>query len=154
MLAYYILFQLEEDAEILTKYQAGLDSWWNSMQYSENPLWYYIYQLAYPTEAQTDYYGNSLIETASWALSRHPIDTVRWGAHNDNRPDVVQDGELSRDRDTGEISVVPFDERSMHKYNGSTYALGGSNPNEMEGSTTYTLPYWLGRYHGMITPGV
>ena len=154
MLAYYILFQLEEDADILTKYQAGLNSWWNSMQYSENPLWYYIYQLAYPTEAQTDYYGNSLIETASWALSRHPIDTVRWGAHNDNRPDVVQDGELSRDRDTGEISVVPFDERSMHKYNGSTYALGGSNPNEMEGSTTYTLPYWLGRYHGMITPGV
>src|SRR5699024_1186412 len=80
MLAYYILFQLEEDADILTKYQAGLDSRWNSMQYSENPLWYYIYQLAYPTEAQTDYYGNSLIETASWALSRHPIDTVRWGA--------------------------------------------------------------------------
>ena len=154
MLAYYVLFQLEENEDVLVKYQDGLNSWWKSMQYSENPLWYYIYQLAYPTEAQTDYYGNSLVETASWALSRHPIDTIRWGAHNDNRPDVVQDGELSRDKETGEIRVAPFDERNVHKYNGSTYGLGGSNPDCMEGCTTYTLPYWLGRYHGMITTGV
>ena len=139
---------------LLEKYRAGFDDWWKSMQYSENPLWYYIYQLAYPTEAQTDYYGNSLVETASWALSRHPIDTIRWGAHNDKRPDVVQDGELSRDKETGEIRVAPFDERNVHKYNGSTYGLGGSNPDCMEGCTTYTLPYWLGRYHGMITTGV
>ena len=154
MLAYYVLFQLEENEDVLVKYQDGLNSWWKSMQYSENPLWYYIYQLAYPTEVQTDYYGNSLVETASWALSRHPIDTIRWGAHNDNRPDVVQDGELSRDKETGEIRVAPFDERNVHKYNGSTYGLGGSNPDCMEGCTTYTLPYWLGRYHGMITTGV
>lgn len=53
---------------------------------------------------------------------------------------------------TGEIRVAPFDERGLHKYNGSTYGLEDINPNQMEGSTTYTLPYWLGRYHGMITP--
>jgi len=47
------------------------------MQYSENPLWYYIYQLAYPSEAQSDVYGNDMLQTASWALSRHPIDTIK-----------------------------------------------------------------------------
>ena len=50
-----------------------------------------------------------------------------------------------------EWAVAPFDERSMHKYNGSTYEMDNNyNPNEMEGSTTYTLPYWMGRYHGML----
>ena len=48
-------------------------------------------------------------------------------------------------------AVAPADERSMHKYNGSTYEMDNNhNPNEMEGSTTYTLPYWMGRYHGML----
>lgn len=152
MEAYYLLFQMEEDPALLKKYQDGLNSWWNSMQYSENPLWYYIYQLAYPETAQQDAYGNDLVDTASWALSRHPIDTIKWSASNENRPDVYQDDRLSRDKGTDEIRVAPFDERSVHKYNGSSYKLTDDNPNRIEGSTTYTLPYWMGRYHGMITP--
>lgn len=152
MLAYYILFQMEADESIIEKYQVGLDAWWNSIQYSENPLWYYIYQLAYPDEEMFDAYGNALVDTAAWTLSRHPIDTIKWCASDNSRPDVEQDEELSRDKATGEIRVVPFDERAIHKYNGSTYRLNDDNPNQMEASTTYTLPYWMGRYHGMITP--
>lgn len=152
MEAYYLLFQMEDDAELIEKYQDGLNAWWNSMKYSENPLWYYIYQLAYPDEAQTDAYGNDLVDTAVWALSRHPIDTRQWNATHDDRPDVEKDEELSRDKTTGEIRVAPFDERGLHKYNGSSYQLSNGNSGRMEGSTTYTLPYWMGRYHGMITP--
>ena len=29
-------------------YKDGLDGWWNVASSTENPLWYYIYQLAYP----------------------------------------------------------------------------------------------------------
>ena len=155
MLAYYLLFQLEDDEALIEKYEIGLDSWWNSMQYSENPLWYYIYQLAHPSETQTDAYGNEMIETAAWALSRHPIDTTTWQTCTDsNHPEVVKDGVLSRDRETDEIRVVPQDERNLHKFNGPTYELGGGDANRMEGSTTYTLPYWMGRYHNMITPEI
>lgn len=155
MEAYYLLFEMEADPVLIEKYQDGVDSWWNSMKYSENPLWYYIYQLAYPETAQTDAYGNKLVDTAAWALSRHPIDTIKWSASHADRPDVEQDEELSRGKTTGEIRVAPFDERSVHKYNRSSYKLtdgGRDDPNSLEGSTTYTLPYWLGRYHGMITP--
>ena len=185
MLAYYLLFQMEDDEELLAYYREGLDSWWYSMSFSENPLWYYIYQLAHPEEEQTDYYGNSLVETAAWALSRHPIDTRRYGASNSNRDDIWEldlddlgidgTGELSFDPNVYtpkfwnsdntvlkmvgivfglnnlEWAVAPFDERAMHKYNGSTYEMDNCyNPNEMEGSTTYSLPYWMGRYHGML----
>ena len=185
MLAYYLLFQMEDDEELLGYFRDGLEGWWYSMSFSENPLWYYIYQLAYPNETKTDYYGNSLVETAAWALSRHPIDTRRYGASNSKRDDIKEidlddfgidgTGELTysldgykplfrnSDNDILQIiglvfglnnfkwAVAPFDERSMHKYNGSTYEMDNNyNPNEMEGSTTYTLPYWMGRYHGML----
>ncbi len=185
MLSYYLLFQLEDDETLLTYYRSALNDWWYSMSFSENPLWYYIYQLAFPTEDKTDYYGNNLKDTAAWVLSRHPIDTIRYLASNDNRDDIGEinlsrlgiDGteELSFDlkarkplfssSDNNIIRIIGIvlsgtslkwkvaapDERAMHKFNGSTYTLGQtSQANWMEGSTTYTLPYWLGRYHGFI----
>ena len=44
--------------------------------------------------------------------------------------------------------VAAPDERALHKFNNSTYKLDSDHsPYAMEGSTTYTLPYWMGRYH-------
>ena len=54
MLAFYLLFQMEDDEELLSYYRKSLEDWWYSIRYSENPLWYYIYQLAYPNEIKTD----------------------------------------------------------------------------------------------------
>ncbi len=188
MLGFYTLFQLEDDEELLGYYREALNDWWYSIHFSENALWYYIYQLAYPDEVQTDYYGNSLIETASWVLDRHPIDLRRLGATNANRDDVYEldlddfgiegTSELSFDANgylppfwksenstlrligavvgLGKLDwkVAAADERSLHKYNGSTYEIDNAyNPGEMEGSTTYSLPYWMGRYHNMLVEG-
>ncbi len=185
MLGFYTLFQLEDDEELLKYYREALEDWWFSMSYSENPLWYYIYQLAYPNETKTDRYGNSLIETASWSLSRHPVDLIRYLATNKNRDDIAEldlddvgiggTNELSLDPDKYlppfwnsdndilkmvglvwglgkyEFEVAAPDERAFHKYNGSTFDIDDAhNPGEMEGSTTYSLPYWMGRYHGML----
>lgn len=185
MLAYYVLFQLEDDEELLGYYRDGLEDWWYSISHSENPLWYYIYQLAYPEKAQKDVYGNNLLEIASWSLSRHPLDLRKYLASNPNRDDVAlidfavagvdgtavisYDPNYKRpwfyDNDNGIIQIVGVvlsganlkwkvpapDERELHKFNGSTYRLGEGTENwAMEGSTTYTLPYWMGRYHGML----
>ena len=185
MLGFYTLFQLEDDEELLKYYREALDDWWFSMSYSENPLWYYVYQLAYPNEKKTDAYGNSLIETASWSLSRHPMDLRRFLATNENRDDVYEldlddvgiggTNEISFDPDAYtpafwdsdskilktvgmifgltkiEQKVAAPDERAFHKYNGSSFDLDDAhNIYEMEGSTTYSLPYWMGRYHGML----
>ena len=203
MLAFYLLFQMETETSTLAVYRTALDQWWNeSVQYSENPLWYYIYQLAYPTRTDLkDAYGNSILETAAWSLSRHPIDTRKWLASNDSRDDIMifnlQDyssalatrGGLSIKKTTlpitqigangiigimlmggittgsydlssmggpkgnlsVEYAVAAPDERALHKYNGPAYTLASDHsPGTMEGSTTYTLPYWMGVYHGML----
>ena len=187
MLAFYLLFQMEDDEKYLSYYRDAIDQWWRySMSMSENPLWYYIYQLAYPNEEKTDYYGNSLIETASWSLSRQPMEARKYSATNKNRDDIIEldlkeDCGISGTKvltydpnvkmplfhsvDNNIIKVIGIvlsagnltwkiaapDERSIHKFNNSTYILEENySPNSMEGSTYYTLPYWMGRYHGML----
>jgi hypothetical protein len=180
MLAFYLLFQMEDDEQLLNLYRQAIDDWWISIKYSENPLWYYIYQLAYPDRTITDAYGNNILETAAWSLSRHPMDLIRYSASNTARDDIAEFGlsslgfgdiSLSYDCSNGKIdtsnfttvfnvllsgdapewAVAAYDERAFHKYNGSTYNLDGYNVNVMEGGTTYTLPFWMGMYHGMLS---
>ncbi len=185
MLGFYLLFQLESDEELLGYYKEAMEDWWYSMSTSENPLWYYVYQLGYPTEEKKDAYGNSVVEVAAWQLSRHPLDLRHYGATNENRDDVAEFSldavgiggthELSFDLNGYvpmfwnsdnkilkiigmvfalgklDLKVAAADERALHKYNGSSYELdNGYGPNSIEGSTTYSLPYWMGRYHGML----
>lgn len=188
MLAFYIIFQLEDDELLLKRYRTAIDERWKSAKYSENPLWYYIYQLAYPEKYKTDAYGNSVLETAAWTLSRHPIDTRRFRATSTLRDDlatydiaemlgmeeansICYDIQKSRifENQSGIMSAVTLllgitkleyaiaapDERSMHKYNVSSYRLEGNESiTTLEASTTYTLPYWMGRYHGMLQENV
>jgi len=186
MLAFYVLFQLEGDKTLLSYYCSSLEDWWASMKYSENPLWYYIYQLAYPNKTVKDAYGNDILKTAAWSLSRHPVDTVRYRASNKNRDDIAALDISSLDIDvkstlsyklkngvtlpelTEESSILDIakylffasrldwavaapDERSLHKYNNCSFWLESHyNPWALEPSTTYTLPYWMGLYHGML----
>lgn len=186
MLAFYTLFSLEDDEAILKYYREAIDDWWISMQYSENPLWYIVYQLAYPNKSVSDAYGNDIVETAVWSLSRHPADTVMYHASNPNRDDIAQVNITSIAPNLGEtltynlktsealptlgenpeiLDIVKYvlaasrvdwavaapDERSLHKYNISSYFLDSYHrTNCMQASTTYTLPYWMGVYHGII----
>lgn len=186
MLGFYTLFQTEDDKKILSYYKEGLEAWWDVASYTENPLWYYIYQLAYPDKNIKDAYGNNILETASWSLSRHPVSTIKYRASNNNRDDITQldlsplgitdiwyapsyslDGKLPAEvPENPEIldyvrfvlsasgvdwTVAAPDERAFHKYNENPYILNNHySPISMEASTTYTLPYWLGRYHGML----
>ncbi len=186
MLGFYVMFQLEDDEEILRFYRNAINDWWYSIKYSENPLWYYIYQLAYPDKKISDAYGKNIVETAAWSLSRHPADLIMYCASNQNRDDIAQlslsriglnfnvvlSYDLKTSPDLPEIGdnpeildIVNFvlkaskldwavaapDERALHKYNISSYYLTGHHLTYcLEGSTTYTLPYWMGVYHGML----
>ena len=50
------------------------------------------------------------------------------------------------------IHVLPPDERSVHKFNGPTFtSIDGGNKNTKEAATLFTLPYWLGVYHNLIS---
>jgi len=53
-----------------------MNGYWHSISKSENPLWYYIYQLGYPETPLNDSYGQDLRSVTAWQLSRHMLDTT------------------------------------------------------------------------------
>jgi hypothetical protein len=59
-LAYYLIFQLEENPQLREQFRYGLDAYWHSISKSENPLWYYIYQLASPDKPVKDSFDQDL----------------------------------------------------------------------------------------------
>lgn len=186
MLGFYTIFGMETDEELLEIYRSAIDDWWVSIKYSQNPLWYYVYQLAYPNKTVTDAYGNDIVELAAWSLSRHPANTMMYCASNKNRDDIAEldlsvigiktDSTLTYNKLTSkplpnvsqdapitdlisfvltalnlDWDVAPPDERSVYKYNTNSYTLTRWHlPYCTQASTTYTLPYWMGVYHGML----
>lgn len=186
MLGFYTIFGMETDEELLEIYRSAIDDWWVSIKYSQNPLWYYVYQLAYPNKTVTDAYGNDIVELAAWSLSRHPTNTMMYCASNKNRDDIAEldlsvigiktDSTLTYNKLTSkplpnvsqdapitdlisfvltalnlDWDVAPPDERSVYKYNTNSYTLTRWHlPYCTQASTTYTLPYWMGVYHGML----
>lgn len=186
MLVFYTIFGMETDEELLEIYRSAIDDWWVSIKYSQNPLWYYVYQLAYPNKTVTDAYGNDIVELAAWSLSRHPANTMMYCASNKNRDDIAEldlsvigiktDSTLTYNKLTSkplpnvsqdapitdlisfvltalnlDWDVAPPDERSVYKYNTNSYTLTRWHlPYCTQASTTYTLPYWMGVYHGML----
>jgi len=60
-------------------------------------LWYYIYQLSDPSNISIiDRFGNNILDTAAWSLSRHPIEMVSYQSFViGSRSDVFYEGKLS-----------------------------------------------------------
>jgi hypothetical protein len=90
-LAYYLIFQLEEDPELLKKYKLGMTGYWHTICQSDTPLWYFVFQLADPENTElADCFGRNLIDTSAWALSRYPMSTITYQAFVlGSRPDVI-----------------------------------------------------------------
>jgi len=86
MFTYYSLLAIPdqpEDQDIAVMIRAGVDNWYQSnMQYEDEPLWDYIYQLAYPNEQKID------LNKAAWVLKRTPIDRTDYLVNMTGRTDI------------------------------------------------------------------
>ena len=71
-----------------------MDGYLHSISQSENPLWYYIWQLSNPKDSQSkDAFGQSLLDVAAWQLARAAIDCTKYQAFFVGaRPDIIYEG--------------------------------------------------------------
>ncbi|MGR5143272.1 hypothetical protein ACQKPX_16520 [Photobacterium sp. DNB23_23_1] len=170
--AFYILFTLEPQGTTLHKkwVSAYENQWALGPKYEENAFHYFVRQLGQPETELQDGYGNELVMSNAWGLSRHPVDLTQWGAYNDSRPDVArvclhvdldncpilqsQDGTATW-KDTMVLSNytdLPLDEKSLRTpYRALRQIERDVNGNRMVSPGYYTLPYWMGRYHHFLT---
>jgi len=152
-ISYYTLMQLERDPVLVEKYRAGADSWWKVLRYSRDVEWYLTYQLAYNDREVLDGYGRPLAEVLAWQLSRFPVNPRGLRIDNASRPDARAEGERLFDPSTGFPLALPMDERGS--MGSDVYSAASGTPQApgrktLQKSYNMIMPYWLGRYHGLL----
>lgn len=143
-LSYLPLVLLEEDPVLREKYKKGMAEWWINIRRELNPLWTYIYKLIDP---ETDYD----MEGCEWTLRRLPLDLIYYNSDVSSRADIVHEEALDRFGKENIKNLLAPDERRTMKWNTNPFELySPANGTRQEAGTIFTLPYWLGRYHGFL----
>lgn len=92
------------------------------------------------------------LNEAVWYLQEHPIDLIDWVIKNSHRKDITLLEPNFRRQTTQE--VLPPDERPIQRHNGNMFNLdrtGGNGASEHSAGDIWLLPYWMGRYLGVIS---
>lgn len=144
MLSFYPFFRYEKDPAMLAPMRKALDQWWANCMREKNPLWTSIYLVGKPG-AKVDLAG------ALSTLEKIPMDLISWKVVNSDRKDVVMEKSLDRERRMQAKTLLPPDERPVMKWNGNPFAVDGGNGGFTEDDgATFLLPYWMGRYMGLV----
>ncbi len=79
-----------------------------------------------------------------------PLDLINWNISNSGRKDMVLLPANNLEQYTRE--VLPPDERPENKHNRNLFQLDdkGNGWGELGGGDVFLLPYWMGRYFGVI----
>ena len=145
MLAFYNLFRYETDRDLLNEfYRPAMNAWWENMVREENPLWSFIFTMGQPSAAVD-------LASAARTLYRMPVDTIEWTVKNSDRAEIVMEETTDRFGRRQARTLLPPDERPVMKWNSNPFDIdGGEDGRGEDDGTAFLLPYWMGRYHGLL----
>jgi hypothetical protein len=145
-LSFYPLLKYEDEPALRSRFQAALAFLWRSCEAERNPLWNFIYAAS---TGATDYDAPEALET----LERIPLDTISWTVKNSQRVDLPRAPSSDRFRENQSLRALPPNERGVMKWNGNPFQLDclSDGRSEDEGAF-FLLPYWLGRFHKLLSP--
>ena len=143
-LALYIypaLIRHENDPALAKAYRDHLDQWFAKFRETRSPLLNFTYNLL------TD--GHDDLEHSIFFLRDAPLDLVDWEIDNGRREDL----HLVRHPILEEVQVnelrPPSEYRTM-RWDRNPYAAVAGNPAQEREPVFWLLPYWMGRYAGLI----
>ena len=87
-----------------------------------------------------------------WYLKEHPLDLIDWAIANSHRADIEKIAPNFRNQTIKE--VLPPDERPVQRHNANMFNLdrkGGNGVSEHSAGDIWLLPYWMGRFLGVIS---
>jgi hypothetical protein len=91
------------------------------------------------------------LDEAIWYLQEHPLDLINWDIKNSHRKDIEKIEPNLRRQTLKE--VLPPDERPIQRHNANMFNIdkkGGNGSGEESAGDIWLLPYWMGRYLGII----
>jgi hypothetical protein len=139
---YPILIHCEKDPERRKFYKNHLEEWFTHRKGDHNPLINFIYDYSLDKKSGLDNSVDFLIDT--------PLDLVDWPIDHSKREDihivhqpVLEDDQLDQ--------LQPASIRMTVRWDKNPWTLAGGNPQVEREPVFWLLPYWMGRYLGMIS---
>ena len=141
-LATLTLMRLEEDEAVRSLVMCALEDHWQYERTERQPMFCMIH--AALTGRDED------IGEGIASLREIPFDLIHYRTQNSLRRDLVWDTEQEEWHEEPQLkNALPYDEFNVHRPDGSPFkadsgAGGAADP------TIFLLPYWIGRYYGII----
>jgi hypothetical protein len=112
-----------------------------------SPLWNFIYMI-YKKEMRnsSDEIPASVLENAIWTLQTWPVEQIDWPVDNTQRQDVQFDQSVDRFGDVALRNLIPYDENTMYRWNGSPFETQGGSGRSICDGAVYLAPFWLAHY--------
>jgi hypothetical protein len=140
------LFKYALTPELKQKYGDAIRDHWEHERPEGNALWNFIY-------ASTGA-GEFDLERSVRFLQTYPLDLRNWAVKNSHRNDLELLPANFRGQTTREL--LPLGEIPLYRHNGEIFNLDsqGDGGSMISAGDVWLLPYWMGRYLGIIKPGV
>jgi hypothetical protein len=140
---YWGLYRYALNDTLKEMYRKAITDHWQAERAEKEGLW----------NIMTSMTGidDSDMEEAVWYLKEYPLDMIGWSVSNSKRQDIEPLARNFRGQTIKE--VLPPDELKIARHNANRFDLdGGDNGHsEMSAGDIWLLPYWMGRYLGVIS---
>ena len=140
---YWGLYRYAFNEELKAKYKAAIIDHWQIERPEKEGAWNIFTAMA----------SNEFdLKEAVWYLQEHPLDMINWDIMNSHRKDIEMIAPNFRKQTLKE--VLPPDERPVQRHNGNMFNInrkGGNGNGEESAGDIWLLPYWMGRYLGVIS---
>jgi len=146
-IGYWGLYRYALNDELKAKYKEAIIDHWQIERPEKEGAWNIFTAIL----GDRDYD----LKEAVWYLQEHPMDLVEWDIMNSQRKDIQLIVPNFRAQTTEE--VLPPDERPIQRHNGNMFNMdrqGANGNSESSAGDIWLLPYWMGRYLGVISEPV
>jgi len=141
-LGYWGLYRYAFNDTLKAKFKASILDHWQAERPEKEAAWNIF-------TAMTGVKDFDLNEAVNY-LQRYPLDLINWRVTNSRRKDISFIAPNFRRQTISE--VLPPDELPINRHNANLFELdGGDNGgSEYSAGDIWLLPYWMGRYFGVI----
>ena len=140
---YWGLYRYALNDTLKAKYREAIIDHWEIERPEKEGLWNIMTAIAGAEKID--------LNEALWYLQEYPLDLVNWTIMNSHRKDIKRIEPNFRKQTTEE--VLPPDETRIARHNANMFDLdeNGGGRSENSAGDIWLLPYWIGRYLGVIS---
>lgn len=142
-LATLTLLRLEKNPALRAYYLCGLEDHWQYEKVERQPLFAVIHAVFIGRDDD--------ISVGVQSLREMPLDFRYYSQENSKIKTIEYDTEQEEWNEPAQpIVPLAFDERNIHRPDGSPFRLDSRGANVVLEPTVFLLPYYIGKYYGII----